>query len=220
VIATGTYEPALTALVHALLREGDVFVDIGANEGYFSVVAAGLVKDGRVLAFEPQSRLDPVVRENLRLNHCGNVDFYPIALSDSAGTISIHLASSTQTGASSIVQSPRFSRQETVRTRTFDDVAAERGLTDVRLVKIDCEGAEHAILRGAERFLAAGRAQFLSVDYHESIVGTAVVRQIDATLRGWGYVVSEAANGCWVYHRPGAEAELVSLGKSRAIPPL
>src|SRR4029453_5378744 len=63
-----SYEPPLTALVQHILRPGDVFIDVGANEGYFSIVGSHSVGNGRVWTIEPQIRLVPVIRENLRLN--------------------------------------------------------------------------------------------------------------------------------------------------------
>src|SRR5690348_8876961 len=63
VLRAGCYERALTQVIAGLLRHGDTFLDIGANEGYFSVLGARCVgRDGRVLAVEPQSRLIPIVR--------------------------------------------------------------------------------------------------------------------------------------------------------------
>src|SRR4051812_38970298 len=70
----GRYEPSLTEVVRRYLRPGGVFVDVGANEGYFSAIAARLVgPTGRVVAVEPQARLRPVLEENFRLNGVANV---------------------------------------------------------------------------------------------------------------------------------------------------
>ena len=70
----GEYEPAMTAVLGRYLKQGDVFVDLGANEGYFSVIASPLVGSaGRVIAIEPQSRLQNTIQENLALNGCNNV---------------------------------------------------------------------------------------------------------------------------------------------------
>jgi FkbM family methyltransferase len=217
---TGSYEPPLTALVQHILRPGDVFIDVGANEGYFTIVGSHSVGDGRVWTIEPQIRLAPVIRENLRLNGRTNVELVPVALSDTAGTTAIHLAPSTNTGASGMVVWQPFSRRESVPTTTFDRFASDRGVTEARLIKIDCEGAEAAIVRGAEQFFADRRAQFVSIDYHPQIAGPDAVRQIDASFRRWGYHLSKAGNGCWVYHLPGLERELSALGAAEPVPPI
>jgi hypothetical protein len=64
---TGGYDPQMSALVKNLVRPGDTFVDVGANEGYFTVLGSLAAGEGRVFALEPQSRLRPVIEENLRL---------------------------------------------------------------------------------------------------------------------------------------------------------
>src|SRR5689334_3404918 len=65
----GVYEPGMTFLLKALLRPSDVFIDVGGNEGYFSVLAAGLVgSEGTVHCIEPQRRLREVLLRNFDLN--------------------------------------------------------------------------------------------------------------------------------------------------------
>src|SRR5262245_6668785 len=65
----GVFEPQMIAKLVRWLAPGDVFVDLGANEGYFTVLGAKLVgPSGRVIAIEPQDRLAGVIEENLRLN--------------------------------------------------------------------------------------------------------------------------------------------------------
>src|SRR3954468_546190 len=65
----GVYDPGTLAALKSLLQRGDTFIDVGANEGYFSVVAARLVgPTGRVIAIEPQSRLARVLERNFAIN--------------------------------------------------------------------------------------------------------------------------------------------------------
>ena len=87
-------------------------------------------------------------------------------------------------------------------------------------MKIDCEGAEPLILAGGEGFFGAKRVDFISLDYHTSIVGEKAAKAMDGRLRDWGYVLTKAANRCWVYHLPGLESVLASLGQYEAVPPL
>ncbi len=221
ILTTGGYEPELTALIQTLLREGDTFLDIGANEGFFSVVAARAVGAGRVCAVEPQSRLISVVKQNLELNHAKKADVQHLALSDSEGTLTLQLTPNINTGASGMYKRWRWGgSQEVVITMTLDRFATEKKLDRVRLVKVDCEGAEPQILAGAAVFFSEHRAEFLSLDYHESIVGPAVAKAMDAKIRSWGYELSKAGNGCWVYHLPGLQSQLSALGKAQTLPPL
>src|SRR5580765_7707639 len=81
----GIYEPAEIAWVLARLEPGDVFVDVGANIGVFTVMAAKRVgPTGRVIAFEPSPSVIRYLEENVRLNELTNVTVCPLALDESA----------------------------------------------------------------------------------------------------------------------------------------
>jgi FkbM family methyltransferase len=162
------YEPMTTEYLHRYLRPGCVFADVGANHGYFTVLAAGLVGErGRVFAFEPNppvyERLDHHVRVN-GFNH--RVVLLQQALWDSTGEETFFVSqwrensgiSTLTPGASTLAQgglSP--DRTIRVRTETFDHWLAESGIERVDAVKIDAEGAEAHVVRGMSEALGAGR---------------------------------------------------------------
>ena len=159
VLRTGCYERALTQVIARLLRHGDTFLDIGANEGYFSVFGARCVgRGGRVLAVEPQSRLIPIVRTNFELNALENAAVYHLALGAQAGTLRLELAPEINSGASGFQKRWRFGgTQEDVAVTRLDDFADREFAVNVRLAKIDCEGAEPLILEGAQKFFSEQR---------------------------------------------------------------
>jgi len=141
---TGLYDPATLAALHQLLRPGDTFVDIGANEGYFTVIASRLVGPaGRVLAVEPQARLAPVLARNLALNSCANVTIIPAAISDHAGTAQLHLTPDMNNSASGLAAPTRYrlATQSTVVMTLADLLARAPGPAPV--VKMDIESFEH-----------------------------------------------------------------------------
>jgi FkbM family methyltransferase len=208
----GVYEQNLTRITVGLIRDGDVYVDVGANEGYFSVLAASRGPSVRVLAIEPQSRLQAVIRRNLELNGCKNVQLVRSALSDSAGTVDLYLRPSGNTGASSLFPHWRLGRiHEAVTCDTLDAVLGRHAFGDIRLVKIDCEGAEHLVIRGASSMLAERRAAFVALEYHRSILGAAECRATDQKMREAGYLLSFCL-GVGVYHLPGRERDLFGIG--------
>ena len=85
VLRDGDYEPELRSFLEHNICEGSVFVDVGAHEGYFSVVAAKSAgRRGRVLAIEPQARLLPILACNLRINHLENVQIVDYAVMKAA----------------------------------------------------------------------------------------------------------------------------------------
>jgi FkbM family methyltransferase len=208
------YEQALTQLVKHVLASGDVFVDVGANEGYFCVIASR--KGALVHAIEPQSRLIAVIQQNARLN---NVAFrtHRLGLSDAAGTATLHLSSSINSGASSLFTQ---GAGEAVATTTLDALLSDEQVRKVRLLKIDCEGAEQLVVPGGARTLAHHRVDFLSIEYHASIIGAAACITVDHTIRDHGYGCIALASRLWVYHAPGKERELDALGPTTVVPPL
>lgn len=183
--ANTLYEPATVQHLADHLRAGDTFVDIGANSGYFTVLASALVGPaGRVAAFEP----NPVVRRRLDQNIARNggherVCVESCALSDRSEDhvrlyVPEHDGFATlvpdQTHASSYLAG---ANAIDVRTSTFDDWYAASGLGRIALMKIDVEGAELQVLAGMTSALAAGRIARVILetawdsDAHRQLVG-------------------------------------------------
>lgn len=163
------YEPETTDYLRRHLRPGGVFADVGANHGYFTILAAALVGDGgRVFAFEPNPPVYDQLRAHVRLNGFEHrVVLLQEALSDTA-TDQVRLfvsqwsgntgVSTLTPGASTIADgglSPE--RTITVRTETFDHWLATSGVDHVDLVKIDTEGSETDVVRGMAIALQARR---------------------------------------------------------------
>ncbi len=219
VLDTGTYEPLTMELISDLLRPGDSFVDVGANEGVFSVLASRCVgRGGRVLSIEPQSRLVEVLERNFRENGCENIQLERVALSDSEGKEVMSLSASTNTGASSFLVTPRFAAKEKVSTRTLDQVLESRELHRARLAKIDCEGAEVKVIEGALRALKKQFFQFILIEFHPRLTGASAPQKIDRALRECGYELSQVRTGHWLYHLPKLPEIQGSLGPSHPIP--
>ena len=102
-ILGGEYEPQMRKVLSRYLSPGDVFIDLGANEGYFSVLASKLVgPKGTVIAIEPQSRLQHVIQANLEANQCFNVRLIRCVVSGTTGRMQLSLAPATNTGSSGL----------------------------------------------------------------------------------------------------------------------
>lgn len=161
-------EPEQTAAFVETLKPADVFFDVGANVGYYTVLGAKAVgARGRVVAFEPLVRNLNYLYRHVQMNRLENVKIIPSACSD---TISLAAFSSGQNTAMGHLAETIGSCAETlendialVSTVTLDAVAARLHVTP-NVLKIDVEGAELAVLRGAsERVLPARPRIFLSV---------------------------------------------------------
>ncbi|MCO5167997.1 MAG: FkbM family methyltransferase [Planctomycetes bacterium] len=190
-LATGEFEPRLTALLTEVCRPGDVFLDVGGNEGYFTVLARTLVGPaGVVHSVEPQSRLRGVIEENIRSNGAdgGRVHVHPVALVAEPGPVELYLRPSTNTGASSLVRHWRLgSAREVVDGVRLDDLLDDLSLRRVDVMKVDCEGAEGQVIAGGARSFASHRVGLLSLEHHPTIRGEAACRSLHERLLGWGY---------------------------------
>jgi len=151
----GNWEPGITKYIQNALSVGDIFVDIGANVGYYSLLASKIVKpSGKVIAFEAL----PVIREelkmNIELNRYDNIEIQNCGLSDRQETDTIyHMLGNS--GQSSI-------RHDLVKSKaipyevafvTFDEAVDPKYYPRIRIVKIDVEGAEYKVLKGMVNFL-------------------------------------------------------------------
>ena len=189
------YEPGATALVLDALGPGDVFVDIGANSGYFTVLAALRVgPGGRVLAFEP----NPVVRRQLAHHVAINGVSDRVSVSDVAiaggnkddGQLFVScwpendgIASLTPSAETVARGGLRADRSVQVRVRTFDNWMRATPLPRIDLLKIDVEGAELQVLSGMSETVATLRPRRI-------ICETPRESEAVSLLRSHGYRVS------------------------------
>jgi FkbM family methyltransferase len=191
-LGEGVYEVETTRLIREPLAPGGVFVDVGANEGWFSMIAARCVgPSGRVVAIEPQRRLLPVLYENMALNGFGNrVQLRSVALGETEGIGELHLSPDLNTGASSLQRHLRYETvRERVRVMRLDTRLSEAEIESVDMLKLDCEGAEESVLRGAGDYIAQRRIKRLLVEFHPHISGRKSCRAAHRLLLEAGYVL-------------------------------
>ncbi len=170
IIEHGNYEPYVANILNNLLKEGDTFVDLGANEGYFSILASNLVgKNGRILAIEPQERLWNVLARNIMLNDCDNISVIPYAIGNQKTEVEITLYPSINLGASNIGNDTfrtKFYSKQKVKMRLLDDILESYGIENIKLLKIDIEGFEYFALKSAENSLKSKRIKNIIVELH------------------------------------------------------
>ncbi|WP_107470723.1 FkbM family methyltransferase [Streptomyces sp. ERV7] len=146
----GVWEPHMTGWLRRRLRPGDGFVDVGANIGYFSVLASRLVGEtGRVVAVEASPLFHQRLLRQAELNRCTNIRAANAAVSDSRKTLKFVLASPYNLGANSIV--PYEGAAESVfemEAVPLPDLLDPAETASARVIKIDVEGAEGGVVRG------------------------------------------------------------------------
>jgi FkbM family methyltransferase len=164
-LANVQYEAATSAYLKRHLRPGDVFVDVGANSGYFSLLAAHLVgPSGRVTAFEPNPIVRRLLRDNVHLNgYDDRVRLSECAISDRSFE-DVRFFVTPHSGFSTLMPDASHGgafleggHDIRVATRTLDDWMDETGTARIDILKVDVEGGELEAISGAARALAAGR---------------------------------------------------------------
>jgi FkbM family methyltransferase len=167
-IRKGMYEREMVETLKRFLSPGSVFVDVGANEGFFTVLGGSLVSaSGRVVAVEPQTRLREVLEHNLKLNAVSNVALYQVAVSNTEGTADLHLTPNINTGASALVRPTRYRvATQPVRTITLTQLLADAKVEQVDLMKMDIEGFEYEAILGSRELFRAGRIAALALELH------------------------------------------------------
>jgi len=144
---TGAWEPFETEIVDRLLGPGDVFVDIGANIGWYTIIAASKVgRSGRVYAFEPEPLNFDLARRNVALNRLRNVTLERMAIAERAGHASLFL-SGDNLGDHRLYQSEDERASQSVPIVTLGEYFAGRP-DKIRLVKMDAQGSEGKIFAG------------------------------------------------------------------------
>jgi FkbM family methyltransferase len=171
---TGRYEPQETQLLRQLLGPGDVFADVGANWGYYTLAAASLVgATGRVVSFEPEPRLFALLSANVAVNHRHQVSCQPAAVGSRRERVAFSPFSPDggNWGLSRVVDLGTASAAhfESVSV-ALDDALDALSIGTVRLVKIDVEGSEVAVLAGMRRGLASGRYQHVMLECHPALL--------------------------------------------------
>jgi hypothetical protein len=150
ILDSGTWEPTQTSVIRNQLCEGDTFIDIGANIGWYTVLASKRVgENGRVIAFEPDPGCFALLKRNVEENGCQNVILEQKALSDKSGTI-------------------EFGGTQVQAVRLDDYLNDFEGHVDV--VKSDTEGFEGVIFDGMRETIRRYRNVKLVLEYHPTLL--------------------------------------------------
>lgn len=144
----GTFEVEETAIITKLLPQVDVFIDIGANLGYYTCLA--LQSGKSVVAFEPQQQNLQCLFKNLTANGWQDkAEIFPLALSETPGLLTLYGASGPSASLIKNWAGYSSSFKKMVPVSTLDNVLAGRFLEQQLFIKIDVEGAEFDVLKGA-----------------------------------------------------------------------
>lgn len=159
----GSYEPHVTRCLNAILRPGDVFVDVGANIGYHSFFAAGVVGEkGKVFSFEPDPGVHMRLENNLRPFPWAHALNYAIwDREDEVRFKRSSVAHESGWGRLTAVRSLGTGEEISVHAISLDGWKRKAHETVIRAIKLDAEGSELGVLRGASNMLSDCRPYLL-----------------------------------------------------------
>jgi FkbM family methyltransferase len=180
----GTYEPKTVQFLRDNLKLGQVFVDVGANVGFFTILASKLVGDtGKVYAFEPSLDCFEVLKRNVELNSCKNVELFQVALGNKTGVSKLFKPNPISYGQQYIeeavvgkdkldyeqydVKEMLSGKYETITIKRLDEILT----APPDMVKVDVEGAERLVLEGMGNLLGK--------------TNTIIIEDLDQTVHPW-----------------------------------
>jgi FkbM family methyltransferase len=177
ILETGHWEARSWAYVERNLPVGGTLVDVGAHIGYYSLKGARAVgPKGHVIAIEPNPDTLRSLRDNIQSSGANVITVEPVACSDSEAVVDLFAAARSNTGETSLSrenaqQAGAVGHVYRVRARPLDAVVEEAGLSRIDVIKIDVEGAELLVLRGARQTLAR---------YSPAVIVEVVEKQLQA----------------------------------------
>ena len=151
----GVYEKAETRFFQSACRDGMTFLDVGANLGYYTALAARAVgPNGRVLAVEPDPDSFGYLEQTIAANAVGNVEAFPVAASDAPAILPLYISTDNR-GDNRLYASDGERPQVEVKARPLDALLRENKIDTVDLIKIDVQGYEPKVIAGLRETITA-----------------------------------------------------------------
>jgi FkbM family methyltransferase len=190
-----------TRIFEQMIPRCQCFIDVGSNTGYYALLACSKNPGTKAYAFEPASAPFHYLETNIRINKLGNMAAFPVALSDKPGTLeffelsnpdhyhSVHNLAGTGTlKGEDVLKQKHESRL--VQVDTLDHFIETRKLQVVDLVKLDTEGTEHLVLKGAHHMLSHHKPVIIC----ETLFNV-IEAELENVLRPYGYLFFNYRNG-------------------------
>lgn len=179
------------------ITRNSIVIDVGAHIGAFSVLAGKIAH--KVVAFEPDPKNYQMFKKNIELNKLTNVYIFEMAVCGHSGYRSMYFYIDKSTGSHSLYDVGATNVvKKRVQTIAIDDIMKKEGLPRVDFLKLDCEGAEHDILRNMSPVTAA-KVSCIAMETH-GLKGESSM-DIPARLQELGFEVRMEHNGGYVYAR-------------------
>ena len=146
-------------------QSGEVFVDVGAHIGLYTMSAAREVgSNGKVIAVEPDPQSYRILKDNVALNHLDNVTVVNAALCDASGEMTFYACTDPSLSGFKLQPDARLREVRTVRAMTLDELLRSVGVDQVNWIKLDVEGAETKVLHGGKSLLERAKNLHIIVE--------------------------------------------------------
>lgn len=184
----GYYEPMLVEWLKANLRPSDVFWDVGANVGAFTLLVAPLCK--QVFAFEPEPATRMHLLEHVTANRLRNVTVLALALADSDGVRRLFLGPEGNTGMHSLVADSAATNSVEVDVFRADALLEEGRVAVPNVMKVDVEGAELSVFKGSVGLLRRPELRAVVFETKEARPGVIASEEVRDLLQSHGFEIS------------------------------
>ena len=185
-----SYEPIETTYIRSILKQGHTFIDIGANIGFHSLVAAKKVSSiGKVISFEPFESNFLSLQKNVDINNFSCITIHQLAISNTKDDISLFYNEREKNkGMVSSVSTIEGSSQYTVASIRLDDYISQSNIQEVHFIKLDIEGGEFPALQGMQETLKSHHP-ILMIEMDEMILSKTNYseKQFEHFLNDLGY---------------------------------
>ncbi|MCK4665630.1 FkbM family methyltransferase [Candidatus Dependentiae bacterium] len=162
----GFFEKEIQDIFKSILKKGDIFFDIGAHVGFFSVLASRIIgNDGKVFAFEPYPRNICYLKEHININHLKNIQVYEDAVMDKVGEMYFQIDTDRAKAQGKVADSGDFK----IKTVSLDSLYQEGKIPLPNSMKIDVEGGEVLVIKGAISILKEAKPIIILSTHGEEV---------------------------------------------------
>jgi FkbM family methyltransferase len=178
------------------IKKDSIVVDVGAHIGSFTIIAATLAS--RVIVYEPVASNYEMLTKNVKLNGLQNVSIFEMAVSEVSGFSDIYIYDDASTGTHTLYKTSNTSLTKRIQTISLDEIITKESLPTIDFLKLDCEGAEHEILKNISQETAI-KIRSIVMETHRINFKSSI--DIIARLRELGFEVRVEHGGGYVYAR-------------------
>lgn len=166
----GFYEPGTLNIINKCLKNGDVFIDVGASVGLMSMYASGCVgANGRVFSFEPIKKNFECLTESISMNNKININAYNLGLGSKPDELPIYLDRPCPSMLKS-ADKKKDEKLEIIKIEKLDAILQKENVHEVKMIKIDVEGYEPETLKGSEILLSRPNAPVIIMEYDNVLI--------------------------------------------------